>query len=154
LTIPRTLCARLRKAAAQYPVVTLTGFRQSGKTTLARATFPKHRHVSLEHPEQRGFALDDPNGFLRQFDRPAILDKVQRPPDRFSCIQTVVDKTGQSGQIILTGSQNFLLGNRVSPPLAGRTAILHLLSFARRELLSTARSTAPHSFPRPPTDTP
>ncbi len=132
--IQRTLTVKLKKAATQYPVITLTGPRQSGKTTLVKAVFPDYKYISLENPDQRMFALDDPNGFLRQFDTGVILDEVQRTPDLFSYIQTIVDSKDRPGQFILTGSQNFLLIERISQSLAGRSVIFHLLPFSQREL--------------------
>ena len=84
--IPRTLGTKLKKAASQYPVITLTGPRQSGKTTLARAVFEDYAYASLEDPELRAFALEDPRGFLTQFNVRVILDEVQRAPDLFSYI--------------------------------------------------------------------
>jgi len=132
--IRRTLRTRLRQAARDFPVVTLTGPRQSGKTTLARADFKDDAYVSLELPDERAFALEDPRGFLAQFDGPVILDEVQRAPDLFSYIQTAVDERDRPGQFILTGSQNFLLLERVSQSLAGRCAVLHLLPFSLAEL--------------------
>jgi hypothetical protein len=99
-----------------------------------RNVFPKHQYVSLESPEQGNFALNDPLGFLDQFNSPTIFDEVQRVPDLFSYIQVRVDQTGQPGQFILTGSQNFLLLDKISQSLAGRTAVLHLLPFSRSEL--------------------
>lgn len=132
--IRRILMPTLRKAARQYPVVTLTGPRQSGKTTLARAAFPKHRYISLEDPDEARFAREDPRGFLQQFVTPVILDEVQRAPDLFSYIQTSVDENDRAGHFILTGSQNFLMLQKVSQSLAGRCAILHLLPFSFAEL--------------------
>jgi hypothetical protein len=116
-------------------VVTLTGPRQSGKTTLAQAAFPRHAYVSLELPDQRAFALEDPRGFLGQFEGPVIMDEIQRAPDLFSYIQVVVDERKRPGQFILTGSQNFLLLQSISQSLAGRAAVLHLLPFSLAELL-------------------
>ena len=81
MTIPRHMATPLAKAAQHYPVITLTGPRQSGKTTLVKSAFPKAKYVSLEAPDQRNFALEDPRGFLRQFPGPVILDEVQRVPD-------------------------------------------------------------------------
>ena len=128
--IQRVLEPVLRRAAKQYPIVTLTGPRQSGKTTLAKAAFPNHGYASLEDPDQREFAITDPRGFLGQFKDPVILDEVQRAPDLFSYIQTEVDRTPANGRYILTGSQSFLLMRNISQSLAGRAAILHLLPFA------------------------
>ncbi len=132
--IPRTLARKLRQAAAHFPVVTLTGPRQSGKTTLVRAEFPDYTYISLELPDQRAFALEDPRGFLAHLDGPAVLDEVQRAPELFSYIQVLVDEKDRPGQFILTGSHNFLLLERVSQSLAGRCAILHLLPFSLAEL--------------------
>jgi hypothetical protein len=132
--IPRHLEPTLRKAARQYPVVSLTGPRQSGKTTLVREAFPRHEYASLEIPDQREFAQEDPKGFLGQFTGKVILDEVQRTPHLFSYIQGTVDERQQAGQFILTGSQNFLLAQHISQTLAGRCATLHLLPFSRPEL--------------------
>lgn len=135
--IKRTLSDRLKYAAAHFPVVTLTGPRQSGKTTLVRALFNDFHYASLELPDQREFALEDPRGFLAQFDGPVILDEVQRTPDLFSYIQALVDENpDQAGRFILTGSQNFLLLQRISQSLAGRCAVVHLLPFSLAELLN------------------
>ena len=132
--LKRTLAKKLKEAAKQYPVVTLTGPRQSGKTTLVKMTFPDYDYTSLEEPDHRAFALEDPRGFLSQFPEKVILDEIQRAPDLFSYIQTIVDTKDISGQFILTGSQNFLLLQKVSQSLAGRCAVLHLLSFSLSEL--------------------
>jgi hypothetical protein len=133
--VPRTLQNKLAGSAAQYPVVTLTGPRQSGKTTLVRTVFVNHQYVSLEDPEQRRFALDDPRGFLGQFKADVILDEVQRAPDLFSYIQVQVDSENRPGRYILTGSQNFLLLKAIGQTLAGRCAILHLLPFSLGEFM-------------------
>lgn len=139
--ISRTLASKLRQAARQFPIVTVTGPRQSGKTTLVRAVFPSHAYVSLELPDQRAFALEDPRGFLGQFEGPAILDEAQRAPELFSYIQPLVDERDRPGQFIVTGSQNFLLLQRISQSLAGRCAVLHLLPFSLAEL--TGRQAIP-----------
>ncbi len=133
--IARHLTRALKGAARDYPVVTVTGPRQSGKTTLVQAAFPRHRYASLEDPETRAFALEDPRGFLDQFRGRVILDEVQRVPDLFSYIQGIVDRVDRPGQFILSGSQNFLLLNRISQTLAGRCAVLRLLPFSRSELI-------------------
>lgn len=132
--IKRHLENKLQSAAKQYPVVLLTGPRQSGKTTLVRAVFRNHQYVSLEDPDHRAFATEDPRGFLGQFQGDAVLDEAQRVPDLFSYIQGLVDQADRPGQFILTGSQNFLLMERISQSLAGRSAVLHLLPFTRSEL--------------------
>lgn len=133
--IKRTLAPILRQVAREYPVVTVTGPRQSGKTTLVRTVLRQHEYVSLEEPDLRDFALEDPKGFLAQFDGPVILDEVQRTPDIFSYIQGIVDRDDSPGRFVLSGSQNFLLLESISQSLAGRSAVLHLLPFSRSELL-------------------
>lgn len=128
------LGAKLLSLAKQYPVVTLTGPRQSGKTTLVRICFKDKSYVSLEDPDMREFALSDPRGFLGQFKDGAVIDEVQRAPDLLSYIQGVVDSSKKSSMFILTGSQQFLLLDRVSQSLAGRTALLSLLPLSLQEL--------------------
>jgi hypothetical protein len=130
----RILASKLRESAKRFPVVTVTGPRQSGKTTLVRAVFKDHAYVSLELPDQRAFALEDPRGFLAQFDGPVILDEAQRVPDLFSYVQVLVDERDRPGQFVLTGSHNFLLLQSVSQSLAGRCAVLHLLPLSQAEL--------------------
>jgi len=115
-------------------VVTLTGPRQSGKTTLVRAAFPSHRYLSLELIDQRRFAQEDPRGFLTQLDGPVILDEIQHVPDLLSYIQAAVDQEPTQGRFVLTGSQNFLLMAKAGQTLAGRCGILNLLPFSRAEL--------------------
>lgn len=132
--IARHLSKTLKAAIRKYPVISITGPRQSGKTTLVRSVFPHYDYVSLENPDQRGFALEDPRGFLSQFSRNVILDEVQRAPDLFSYIQTIVDQKDRPGQFLLTGSENFLLLHKISQSLAGRCSVLHLLPLARSEL--------------------
>jgi len=133
--LKRHLARKLLADAKRYPVVTVTGPRQSGKTTLVRSVFADRSYVSLENPDHRAFALEDPRGFLNQFPEGVVLDEVQRAPDLFSYIQTLVDERDKPGQFILTGSQNFLLMQRIGQSLAGRCSVLHLLPFARSELL-------------------
>lgn len=131
--IERTLTSRLVALAQKFPVVTLTGPRQSGKTKLVRTTFPSLPYVSLEEPDIRQIALTDPRGFLANFPDGGILDEVQHTPDLFSYLQRIVDEK-RTIQFILTGSSNFLLLERISQSLAGRTAILHLLPLSLEEL--------------------
>ncbi len=136
--IRRHLEVPLLEAAGRYPVVTLTGPRQSGKTTLVRAAFPRHAYASLEDPDVRAFALEDPRGFLGQFKGGVVLDEAQRAPDLFSYLQTLVDAEDVPGRFILSGSQNFLLLRSISQSLAGRSAIFHLLPFSLAELRGRA----------------
>lgn len=131
--IARTLTAKMLALAQKFQVITLTGPRQSGKTTLVRAAFPALPYVSLEEPDIRQIALTDPRGFLANYPAGAILDEVQNTPDLFSYIQRLVDEDRQV-QYILTGSSNFLLLEKISQTLAGRTAVLHLLPFSFAEL--------------------
>lgn len=131
--IERTLTSKLIALAQKFQVITLTGPRQSGKTTLVRAVFPALPYVSLEEPDIRQIALTDPRGFLSNYPAGAILDEIQNTPDLFSYIQRIVDENRQV-QFILTGSSNFLLMEKISQTLAGRTAVLHLLPFSLAEL--------------------
>ena len=133
--IRRDLAKRVLAAAGKYPVVTVTGPRQSGKTTLVRALFRDCPYVSLESPDERAFALEDPRGFLARFKGRVILDEAQKAPELFSYIQGLVDEEGRPGRFILSGSHNFLLIKGISQSLAGRCAILHLLPFSLPELL-------------------
>lgn len=134
--IKRHLQSVLKESAGYFPVISLTGPRQSGKTTLSKATFTHAHYISLEDPSQRNLAMEDTKGFLNQFGtEQVILDEAQRVPDLFSYIQGIVDQNDRSGQYILTGSQNFLLLEKISQSLAGRCAIHHLLPFSRSELI-------------------
>jgi uncharacterized protein len=130
----RYLARTLKKSAAIYPVVTVTGPRQSGKTTLVRSLFGNYAYASLEAPDVRDFAREDPRGFLNQFSGGVVLDEVQRVPHLLSYIQGIVDARNEPGQFVLTGSQNLALLEHVSQSLAGRTSIFHLLPFSRAEL--------------------
>lgn len=132
--IPRLLTDQLVRYAGYYPVLVLTGPRQSGKTTLAKDTFPEHAYVSLEDLEFRQFATEDPKGFLARFDGAMIIDEVQRVPDLLSALQTSVDRDPRMGRFVLTGSHNFLLMHQVSQSLAGRCGIFNLFPFSRAEL--------------------
>ena len=117
-----------------FPVVTITGPRQSGKTTLARAIFPDKPYFSLEDPDIRQLAMDDPRAFLARTPEGAVLDEVQRAPDILSYLQSHVDERGRMGLFLLTGSQHFGLISDITQSLAGRTAFVELLSFSINEL--------------------
>lgn len=133
--IKRTLSAKLQSYARHYPVVTVTGPRQSGKTTLCRALFSSKRYFSLESLDNRKYAHSDPRSFLREcVDHGAVIDEIQRVPELLSYIQGVVDEKDASGLFILTGSQNFQLLNTISQSLAGRTALAVLLPFSYSEV--------------------
>lgn len=132
--IQRDLSHQLLVAAKSYPTVTLTGPRQSGKTTLCRMLFPDLPYSNLEDPEIRAIALDDPRGFLRAFPHGGVLDEFQRAPDLTSYIQGIVDEPEFEGTFILTGSCNLSVRNVVNQSLAGRTAIIELLPFSRSEI--------------------
>ena len=139
MLISRDLSPHLARAAAQLPVVTLTGPRQSGKTTLCRAVFPRHPYVTLEAPDVRAFATEDPRAFLAQFPDGAVIDEVQRVPELLSYLQGIVDDDPSPGRWILTGSQNLSLLESVSQSLAGRTAMHHLLPLTRGEAVRFPR---------------
>ncbi len=132
--ISRVLHSRLLARARKYPVVTVTGPRQSGKTTLCRAAFPSKDYVSFEAPDVRAYASEDPRGFLEAHKDGAILDEIQRVPDLLSYIQTDVDLRPGRGRYILTGSANLTLLASVSQSLAGRTALLNLLPLSLDEI--------------------
>lgn len=133
IMIKRILERKVKKLAHEYPVVTITGPRQSGKTTLAQKCFNKHFYCTLEDPDTREFARIDPRGFLQQSNK-MIIDEVQRVPDLVSYIQGIVDVADTPGQFILTGSHQFELTNVISQSLAGRTAVVKLLPFSIEEL--------------------
>ena len=125
--IKRNLAAALLDRTRHYPVVTVTGPRQSGKTTLCRTVFPDRPYVSLEGMDMRTYARGDPRGFLREYHDGAVIDEVQRAPDLTSYLQEVVDENPEPGRFVLTGSQHFGLTQAVSQSLAGRVGVLYLL---------------------------
>lgn len=131
----RTLSDKLASLATQFPVVSITGPRQSGKTTLSKMLFSDHAYISLEDPDEREFALTDPKGFLRRFGGGVILDEIQRAPALLSYIQGIVDGDDSAGRFILTGSQQFHVMEKITQTLAGRTALVNLLPFSLDELL-------------------
>lgn len=132
--IEREIQPHLLHVASQYPVVTLVGPRQSGKTTLVRACFPKHEYCNLEHPEMRRLATEDPKELFARFSGDLILDEVQRVPELLSWIQVRVDEDNQPGRYILTGSHQLHLQQAVSQSLAGRTALLRLWPLSIAEI--------------------
>ncbi len=132
--IDRNLAPKLIEAARKFPCITLTGPRQSGKTTLCRTLFEHHPYASLEAPDTRAFAMEDPRGFLSQFPQGCIIDEVQRTPDLLSYLQGMVDENPVVGRWILTGSQNFSLLKSVSQSLAGRTAVYNLFPLVHDEI--------------------
>lgn len=132
--IRRNITPVLQRLASQYPVITLTGPRQSGKTTLAKTQFSDKPYVTLEDPDQRRFATEDPRGFLAAYQQGAIFDEIQRAPELSSYLQGMVDANAQPGRFILTGSHQFELMTQVSQSLAGRTAVLRLLPFTLAEV--------------------
>jgi predicted AAA+ superfamily ATPase len=132
--ITPTILKELALMADEYAVVTVTGPRQSGKTTLVQMQFPTHSYCNLEHPETRQLAKSDPHAFFELYPAPMIIDEVQRVPELLSYIQTKVDAAPEKGQYILTGSHQLALREAVSQSLAGRTALLELLPLSIEEL--------------------
>ena len=130
MIVGRSLENPARSLFAKYPVLTITGPRQSGKTTLCRKAFPDLNYVSLESPDQREFATHDPRGFLGGIEEGAILDEIQRAPELVSYIQEIVDESRRNSVFVLTGSQQFRVTEAISQSLAGRTGILRLLPFS------------------------
>jgi len=132
-SIRRNISDKVLAYASQYPVVTITGPRQSGKTTLCKMIFPEKAYISLEDVDERRFAKEDPRGFLNRFPDGAIIDEIQREPDLMSYIQTLVDEKNKAGLFILTGSQQFDLMETMTQSLAGRSAIVNLLPLSYDE---------------------
>ncbi len=139
--IQRTLEPRLRALARKFPIVTVTGPRQSGKTTLCRAAFPDMPYVSLEAPDLQAFAREDPRAFLSRHRDGAILDEIHRVPELLSYLQVLVDERPARGRFVLSGSANFALLQTLGQSLAGRTALLELLPLSLEEI---------RRFPDPP----
>ncbi|MFA7230942.1 MAG: ATP-binding protein [Victivallaceae bacterium] len=132
--IIRTLESYAKQMAKVYPVVTITGPRQSGKTTLVKSAFNQLPYVNLEHPVTRDFAKNDPVAFLEQYPDGAVLDEIQRVPELLSYIQVRVDENNRNGEFILTGSHQLELREGINQSLAGRTAIIKLLPFSLQEI--------------------
>lgn len=131
--ITRDLQACLIRCAGKFPAITLTGPRQSGKSTLCRAAFSQLPYVSLEDPDTRQFAIEDPRGFLSRYPDGAVLDEAQRCPELPSYLQGIIDADPRPGRWVLTGSHNFSLLQSVGQSLAGRSAVLRLLPLCRGE---------------------
>jgi len=132
--IERIAKIKLEQLAKTFKAVAVIGPRQSGKTTLVKTTFPDKKYISLENPDDRSFALEDPKGFLQNIPNGAILDEIQRVPLLFSYLQEILDNSTKKGLFILTGSNNFLLQENISQTLAGRIGYLTLLPFSVSEL--------------------
>ncbi len=130
----------LKVLSREYPVVAITGPRQSGKTTLARHVFGKKPYVSLEEPDVREFANEDPRGFMSRYQDGAVLDEVQHCPSLFSYIQSRVDRDKKMGLFVLTGSQQFGMLSKITQTLAGRIGMLQLLPFSLAELKDAVRA--------------
>lgn len=133
---PRHLLSTLHRLSGCFPVVVITGPRQSGKTTLARVAFGDRPYVSLEDPIERAFAIEDPRGFLARFPDGAVFDEAQRWPELFSHLQGVVDRSRRPGMFVLTGSQQFGLLAGITQSLAGRAGLTHLLPLSLAEIPS------------------
>ena len=136
--IQRHLSNYLQKIHRSFPIISITGPRQSGKTTLVKSLFPDHAYKNLEALDVRNAAVEDPRKFLTSFEgKGLIIDEAQKVPELFSYLQGIVDERKTIGEYILTGSQNFLLLERISQSLAGRVAVIHLLPFSLFELTAT-----------------
>lgn len=132
--INRDIAVVILKNAKKFPVITLTGVRQCGKSTLLKQMLSNYSYISLEDPDVRSIAQEDPKGFLRNYGTNLIIDEAQRVPELFSYIQTIADSNDKCGQYILSGSHNFLLMEQISQSLAGRACVLELMPFSIGEL--------------------
>lgn len=138
--IQRDIVAKIKLMAQKMPVISITGPRQSGKTTVAKMCFPEYDYVNLENPDTFEDAKSDPRLFLSRHKKGLIIDEVQLFPALFSYIQTISDENNKPGEFILTGSQNFLLSEKISQSLAGRVFVTHLLPFSVAELKQSSYS--------------
>ena len=133
--IARKLKSKILELAGYYPVVVITGPRQSGKTTLCRHIFPDKPYITLESLDSRDYAHSDPRGFLAEYKQGAVIDEIQQVPELLSYLQAEVDADTRTGRFILTGSQHFGLSQVMTQSLAGRCGILALLPPDREELV-------------------
>ena len=132
--IKRDIAEQIRLMAKKMPVISITGPRQSGKTTVAKMCFPNYRYVNLENPDTMEEAMSDPRSFLETGKNGLIIDEIQAFPKLFSYIQTISDEHNRPGEFVITGSQNFLLSAKISQSLAGRVFVVHLLPLSLTEL--------------------
>ncbi len=136
MNVKRTIKKEIDKYCEKYPVIAVTGPRQSGKTTFLKEEFSDYRYVNLENPEVRNFAENDTKNFLKEFDKYVIIDEVQRIPTLFSYLQAKVDEDKIMGQYIISGSQNFHLMQNISQSLAGRVGLFKLFPLDFNEMKS------------------
>jgi predicted AAA+ superfamily ATPase len=132
--IERQLVDILKNRLEKFPILTLVGPRQSGKSTLLRNYFPDYEYINLERPDYRHLVMDDPIGFLSSREKGVIFDEAQQVPELFSYLQVVSDENNRAGQYILSGSQSFLMNERIPQSLAGRTSINRLFPFDISEI--------------------
>lgn len=144
--IERTVADFVRRNANWFPVVSVTGPRQSGKSTLVKSLFPDYAYVNLEDQPTYERIADAPTDFIREHSPHMIIDEAQRIPELFNAIQVVSDERGAAGQYVLSGSQNFLLLKRITQSLAGRVGIVRLLPFSYREVVAADANLAPDIF--------
>ena len=144
--IERVLSSFVKDNASWFPVVSVTGPRQSGKSTLVQHVFPDYTYVNLEDEATRNLALADPAGFIRERPAHLVIDEAQRVPDLFSAIQVASDASGEPGQYVLSGSQNFLLLKQIGQTLAGRVGICKLLPLSYRECVEYGEELTPDAF--------
>ena len=135
--IDRVLINKALKLIEQFPIVAITGPRQSGKTTSSKMIKPNYKYVNLENLSDREFAKNDPIGFLETYKNGVIIDEIQNVPSLFSYLQVVTDERNSIGEYIITGSQNFLMMEQITQSLAGRVALLTLLPFSYQEIKNT-----------------